>query len=114
MFEILFDLLIIGHYIIWVLTILATIDFIFNGSKAKAISVGYLGLFLIGQGLFNGCIITDLQNFLLSKYNGGFIENKFLLDYFVSGDTTLHRLLFVNVGIILLLEMIRLLKKKRS
>lgn len=96
------------HYIFWALSFIATGCIVVKGSKAK-LSIIYIGLIILLQGIFNGCVITDIQNFFLNKYNGTFVENRLLLTYIVQDEWGLLRFFYFIGGAILLFPSTRTL-----
>jgi len=105
MWELLFNIVSLIHLAIWFVSFFAVIRLIYRQDRAYK-SAAYIGVILIAQGLRNGCPVTDIQNWLLSQYHGGFIENKFLLDWYIPTNNEFVRILAVNIGIVLLFPII--------
>lgn len=106
MWETLFNITILIHWIITILSFVSILNIILKGSRANY-SMAYTGLIFVLQGVFSGCIFTDIQNWILSQYNGGWIENKLILDYVITGNSEMLRVLLAVIGLAFTLPVIQ-------
>jgi hypothetical protein len=110
------ELLWLLHWVVYFLTVAAVVVIILGDRGFWwRISVFYLGGFLILQGIRNGCVLTDLQNYFRLKEGLLPLENTFIFSYFIPNNLILlSRIMFICLGILYWKEIIKINCKKNG